>query len=150
MEVAISNTRKLRGRRPARATPVNVRFPSSELAALDAWIKHSGDGTSRPLAVRRLVEQSLGTSSPPKHNARMAPLKNEPPGMERDSKGNAIPLKQRTPDDRAKAKRGKSAKSGSAGHLPQRSDAVSGKAGRTPATPPKKAKAKTKRARSGS
>ena len=72
---------------------------------------------------------------------KMAPLKNEPPGMERDSKGKAIPIKERTADDRAKAGRGKIAKIGSAGHLPMRSDAVSGKAGRTPETPPKNAKA---------
>jgi hypothetical protein len=75
---------------------------------------------------------------PPK----MAPLKSEPPGMERDSRGNAIPLKERTADDREKAKRGKIAKGVSAGHLPQRSDAVSGKAGRTPETPPRNATSK--------
>jgi hypothetical protein len=40
----------------------------------------------------------------------MAPLKSEPPGMERDSKGNAIPLKQRTRDDQEKAKLGKIAR----------------------------------------
>jgi hypothetical protein len=72
------------------------------------------------------------------HPPRMAPLKSEPPGMERDNRGNAIPLAQRTADDQAKAKRGKTAKGVvSAGHLPQRSDAVSGDAGRTPETPPK-------------
>lgn len=71
---------------------------------------------------------------------RMAPLRSEPPGMERDSKGKAIPLKERTAEDQAKAMRGKLAKGGSAGHMPLRSDAVSGKAGRTPATPDKTAK----------
>jgi hypothetical protein len=29
----------------------------------------------------------------------------EPPGMERDNKGHAIPLKDRLPEDRAKAKK---------------------------------------------
>ena len=47
------------------------------------------------------------SAAPPEHTARMAPLKSEPPGMERDSKGKAIPLKERTAEDRAKAKRGK-------------------------------------------
>jgi hypothetical protein len=82
------------------------------------------------------------------HPLRMAPLKSEPPGMERDSRGNPIPLAQRTADDRAKAKRGKKAKIISAGHLPQRSDAVSGEAGRTLKTPPKTAKTKRTRAKS--
>jgi hypothetical protein len=76
------------------------------------------------------------------HPSKMATLKSEPPGMERDNRGNAIPLKERTADDQEKAKREKIAKGVSAGHLPQRSDAVSGKAGRTPETPPKSAKPK--------
>jgi hypothetical protein len=40
----------------------------------------------------------------------MAPLKSEPPGMERDSRGRAIPLKERTADDKAKAKRARAKK----------------------------------------
>ena len=60
MEMTISSARKSRGRPPIGATPVNVRFPPAELAALDAWIKRSVDGPSRPLAIRRLVEQALG------------------------------------------------------------------------------------------
>ena len=35
----------------------------------------------------------------------MTPDTGEPPGMERDSKGHAIPLKDRLPEDRAKARR---------------------------------------------
>jgi len=35
----------------------------------------------------------------------MTPNAGEPPGMERDSRGHAIPIKQRLPEDRAKAKR---------------------------------------------
>ena len=58
---------------------------------------------------------------------RMAPRKSEPPDEVRAS------------EDQAKAKRDV-AKGGSAGHLPLRSDAVSGKAGRTPETPPRSAK----------
>ena len=41
---------------------------------------------------------------------KMAPLKSEPPGMERDSRGKAIPLKERTADDKAKAKRARAKK----------------------------------------
>ena len=59
---------------------------------------------------------------------RMAPRKSEPPDEVRAS------------EDQAKAKRD-AAKGGSAGRLPLRSDAVSGKAGRTPETPPKDVKA---------
>jgi hypothetical protein len=67
---------------------------------------------------------------------KMAPLKSEPPGMERDSKGRAIPLKERTAEDQAKAKRAKIGKGGATQRLPLRSDAMSGKAGKTPETPP--------------
>ena len=42
---------------------------------------------------------------------KMAPLKSEPPGMERDSRGKAIPLKERTEDDKEKAKRAQAKKS---------------------------------------
>ena len=42
---------------------------------------------------------------------KMAPLKSEPPGMERDGRGNAIPLKERTQDDKDKAKRARAKKS---------------------------------------
>jgi len=42
---------------------------------------------------------------------KMAPLKSEPPGMERDSRGKAIPLKQRTEDDKEKVKRARARKS---------------------------------------
>ena len=45
-----------------------------------------------------------------KTERKMAPLKSEPPGMERDSKGKAIPLKNRTADDKAKAKRARAKK----------------------------------------
>lgn len=37
------------------------------------------------------------------HKARMAPLASSPPGQEQDSRGNVIPLPQRTKDDREKA-----------------------------------------------
>jgi hypothetical protein len=35
----------------------------------------------------------------------MLPQKGEPPGMERDSHGHPIPLKERLPEDREKSKR---------------------------------------------
>jgi hypothetical protein len=82
------------------ATPVNVRFPPDELADLDKWVKQADSPTTRPVAVRKLVKDGIAKSAPAKHKARMAPLKSESPGMERDSKGNAIPLKQRTRDDK--------------------------------------------------
>ena len=81
------------------------------------------------------------------HTPKMATLWSEPPGMERDSRGKAVPVKQRTMDDQEKAALGKIATGVSAGHLPQRSDAVSGKAGRTPETPPEKAMVKQTRAK---
>jgi hypothetical protein len=74
------------------------------MATLDSWIGKTAPGISRAEAIRRLIGQALGTSTPPKHNARMAPLKTEPPAMERDSRGKAISLKQRTRDDQEKAK----------------------------------------------
>jgi hypothetical protein len=39
---------------------------------------------------------------------KMTPNAGEPPGMERDNKGHAIPLKDRLPEDRAKAKSARS------------------------------------------
>jgi hypothetical protein len=35
----------------------------------------------------------------------MRPHKGEPDGMERDSRGHAVPMNERLPEDRAKAKR---------------------------------------------
>jgi hypothetical protein len=35
----------------------------------------------------------------------MRPQKSEPAGMERDSHGHAVPMNERLPEDRAKAKR---------------------------------------------
>jgi len=42
----------------------------------------------------------------------MAPNPEEPPGMERDSHGRAIPMKKRLPEDRAKAKKAAARKKG--------------------------------------
>lgn len=47
------------GRPPINATPVNVRLPPQELAALDAWIARQSDAPSRPEAIRRLIEAGL-------------------------------------------------------------------------------------------
>jgi len=53
-------SRKGRGRPRVDATPVNTRFPPTELRVLDAWIAgQPAPKPSRPEAVRRLVEQAL-------------------------------------------------------------------------------------------
>jgi hypothetical protein len=99
-------SQKRRGPAPTgKGMPVLVRLQPPALVKLDRWIKEQNDKQSRPEAIRRLVEQALDAASPPKHIARMAPLKGEPPGMERDGRGHAIPMKKRLPEDRAKAKR---------------------------------------------
>jgi hypothetical protein len=51
--------KRSRGRPTTGSTPVLVRLPPDELAAIDAWIKKEHDGASRPMAIRRLVEQAL-------------------------------------------------------------------------------------------
>lgn len=48
------------GRPRVNATPVNVRFPPTELEALDRWIaKHSGPKPTRPEAIRQIVTEHL-------------------------------------------------------------------------------------------
>jgi hypothetical protein len=42
--------------------------------------------------------------------SKMAPLKGDPSGRERDSKGHPIPMKLRTSEDRAKSKKARSNK----------------------------------------
>jgi hypothetical protein len=84
---------------------ITIRLPAELIAGLDKLA--TGRGSNRSDALREIVESALHETRPPKHNARMAPLKSEPPGMERDSRGNAIPLKQRTRDDQEKVKLGK-------------------------------------------
>ena len=54
-----SKTGRKRGRPPIGATPVNVRMPPGELAALDSWIKAQPHGLSRPQALRRLALAAL-------------------------------------------------------------------------------------------
>jgi len=44
---------------------------------------------------------------PPSHKARMAPLKEAPPGLEQDGEGHVIPLEQRTAEDQEKARTGR-------------------------------------------
>jgi hypothetical protein len=44
------------------------------------------------------------------HPPEMAPDPGEPPGMERDSHGRPIPVAERLPEDRAKAKRKRTVK----------------------------------------
>lgn len=41
--------------------------------------------------------------APGGHKPRMAPLKDAPPGLEQDGKGDVIPLDRRTAEDREKA-----------------------------------------------
>ena len=58
---SISKTRKKRGRgRPKiGATPVQVRIPPHELAALDQWIAEQKRELTRPQALRYLMHQAL-------------------------------------------------------------------------------------------
>jgi len=44
--------------------------------------------------------------APGGHKSRMAPLKDAPPGLEQDGKGDVIPLDRRTAEDREKARSG--------------------------------------------
>jgi hypothetical protein len=46
-------------------------------------------------------------NKPAVHEARMAPRAEAEPGLEQDSKGNVIPLSQRTKDDQEKARTGR-------------------------------------------
>jgi len=108
MAKSISVKRKSPGR-PATGTHplVGARFPKSEIARIDRWA--AANGTSRSEAIRRLVTDALAAHNekPKGHEKRMAPQPTEAPGMERDNRGNKIPLKKRTRDDREKAKRAK-------------------------------------------
>jgi hypothetical protein len=57
----ISNIRKKKriGRPPVGAIPVLVRIPPAEILPIDNWIAEQEVFTSRPEAVRRLVELGL-------------------------------------------------------------------------------------------
>jgi hypothetical protein len=56
----VSNIRKKRIGRPAvGAIPVLVRIPPAEMQLIDDWISDQKGFTSRPEAVRRLVEVGL-------------------------------------------------------------------------------------------
>ena len=53
-------SRKKRGPPPTgKGAPIVVRMQPAQLAALDAWIGNQTEATSRPAAIRRLVEQAL-------------------------------------------------------------------------------------------
>jgi Arc/MetJ-type ribon-helix-helix transcriptional regulator len=59
--MSIDDVRKSKlGRPPVGSTPVTVRLPPAQLAALDDWIARFGGGVSRPEAMRQLVAQRLG------------------------------------------------------------------------------------------
>jgi hypothetical protein len=56
----LSDNRKKRiGRPPVGAILIGVRVPPADVATLDAWIKKNAPDTSRPEAIRRLVELGL-------------------------------------------------------------------------------------------
>ena len=59
MSASISdNNKRGRGRPPVGSTFVGVRFPPSDLAALDRWIAAQGEDLTRPEAVRRIVAKA--------------------------------------------------------------------------------------------
>jgi len=63
----LSDNRKKRiGRPPVGAILIGVRVPPADVAVLDAWIKKSAPGLSRPEAIRRLVELGLTVRTKPK------------------------------------------------------------------------------------
>jgi hypothetical protein len=63
----LSDNRKKRiGRPPVGAILIGVRVPPADVAVLDAWIKKSEPGLSRPEAIRRLVELGLTVRTKPK------------------------------------------------------------------------------------
>jgi len=54
--MSISNVEKRgRGRPRTDATPITLRLPPEQLAALDAFIEGAGGSVSRPEALRRLL-----------------------------------------------------------------------------------------------
>lgn len=62
MPSRVSDIRKKIGRPAVNATPVTVRIPPDQLAALDAWRKKAakaGDPVSRPEAVRLILKDVL-------------------------------------------------------------------------------------------
>ena len=51
---------KNRGGRPrVDATPIMVRLPPSQVAALDDWRRNESDLPTRPEAIRRILAQAL-------------------------------------------------------------------------------------------
>jgi hypothetical protein len=55
----VSATKKVGRPATGMGHPVQVRFPASQLDAVDAWIGHQPLGLSRPEAIRRLVDMGL-------------------------------------------------------------------------------------------
>ncbi|MEQ6331975.1 ribbon-helix-helix domain-containing protein [Sphingobium sp. MK2] len=60
--MSITGARKpARGRPKIGATPVNVRLPPDDLAALDQWIAAQPEPRpTRPEAIRRVLAERLG------------------------------------------------------------------------------------------
>jgi hypothetical protein len=68
----ITQKKKRRGPPPTgKGNLIGVRLQPPLLAAVDAWIFHSGKSISRPEAIRRLVEAALaGSAGPNQHRKR--------------------------------------------------------------------------------
>ena len=53
----MSETIRRKGGRPkVGATPITVRIPPDDLAQLDRWIEANHPGTSRPEAIRQIMQ----------------------------------------------------------------------------------------------
>jgi len=58
--MSISNVRKGPGRPSVGATPITVRIPPDQLAALDRWIEAQDEPRpSRPEAIRQILADNL-------------------------------------------------------------------------------------------
>jgi len=59
MSSSVSNVRKKIGRPAVNATPITVRVPPDQLAALDQFIAEECPAVSRPEGMRRLMVEAL-------------------------------------------------------------------------------------------
>jgi hypothetical protein len=60
----------------------------------------------KPMTAHEKEANQHGTHEDGGKKAKMAPQPSAPPGLEQDSKGNAIPFERRTKDDQEKTRRG--------------------------------------------
>jgi hypothetical protein len=63
MKSTIDSAKKSRGRPPVDTEAVNVRMTTEALQTIDDWRRKQEDLPGRPEAIRRLVEQALGSST---------------------------------------------------------------------------------------